>query len=122
MDFDYSGEKPLFQQVADQLSEGIFNGSFKEETQIPSTTEISKNYQINPATVLKGMSILVERGLLEKKRGIGMFVTAGAKEKIGTIRKDEFLTKEVFQFVSDAKKLDISAEELKKLIDRGYKL
>ncbi|MBL1226382.1 GntR family transcriptional regulator [Enterococcus sp. BWR-S5] len=122
MDFDYSGEKPLFQQVADQLSEGIFNGSFKEGTQIPSTTEISKNYQINPATVLKGMGILVERGLLEKKRGIGMFVTAGAKEKIGTIRKDEFLTIEVFQFVSDAKKLDISAEELKKLIDRGYKL
>lgn len=55
--FEYSGSKPLFQQVADQITEGILNGSYKELEQIPSTTEISKGYQINPATVLKGMEL-----------------------------------------------------------------
>lgn len=69
MEFNFSGEKPLFQQVADQIAEGIFNGAYLEGEQIPSTTEISKSYQINPATVLKGMNLLVERQLIEKKRG-----------------------------------------------------
>ncbi len=63
--FEYSGSKPLFQQVADQITEGILNGSYKELEQIPSTTEISKGYQINPATVLKGMNLLVDQELIE---------------------------------------------------------
>ena len=66
MEFDYSGTTPLFQQIAEQIEEGILNGSFKEGEQIPSTTEISKSFAINPATVLKGMNVLVERELIEK--------------------------------------------------------
>ena len=116
MKFEYSGSKPLFQQVADQITEGILNGSYKELEQIPSTTEISKGYQINPATVLKGMN------LLEKKRGLGMFVLAGAQDKVKSIRKEEFLTKEIAHLVVEAKKLGITAEQLKKLIERGYQL
>ena len=93
MEFNFSGEKPLFQQVADQIAEGIFNGAYLEGEQIPSTTEISKSYQINPATVLKGMNLLVERQLIEKKRGIGMFVLPGAQERVRSARKEEFLNK-----------------------------
>ena len=118
--FEYSGGKPLFQQVADQITEGILNGSYTEQEQIPSTTEISKSYQINPATVLKGMNLLVDQELIEKKRGLGMFVLAGAQEKVRSIRKEEFLTKEVSQMVAEAQKLGITAEQLKKLIERGY--
>jgi len=120
--FEYSGGKPLFQQVADQIKEGILNGSYPEQEQIPSTTEISKSYQINPATVLKGMNLLVDQELIEKKRGLGMFVLAGAQEKVRSIRKEEFLTREVSQIVAEAQKLGITAEQLKKLIERGYQL
>ncbi len=120
MEFNFSGEKPLFQQVADQIAEGIFNGAYLEGEQIPSTTEISKSYQINPATVLKGMNLLVERQLIEKKRGIGMFVLPGAQERVRSARKEEFLNKEVLEVVAEAKKLGITAEHLKQLIERGY--
>ena len=120
MEFNFSGEKPLFQQVADQIAEGIFNGAYLEGAQIPSTTEISKSYQINPATVLKGMNLLVERQLIEKKRGIGMFVLPGAQERVRSARKEEFLNKEVLEVVAEAKKLGITAEQLKQLIERGY--
>ncbi|MFG5476173.1 GntR family transcriptional regulator [Enterococcus faecalis] len=120
MKFNFSGEKPLFQQVADQIAEGIFNGAYLEGEQIPSTTEISKSYQINPATVLKGMNLLVERQLIEKKRGIGMFVLPGAQERVRSVRKEEFLNKEVLEVVAEAKKLGITAEQLKQLIERGY--
>ena len=120
MEFNFSGEKPLFQQVADQIAEGIFNGAYLEGEQIPSTTEISKSYQINPATVSKGMNLLVERQLIEKKRGIGMFVLPGAQERVRSARKEEFLNKEVLEVVAEAKKLGITAEQLKQLIERGY--
>ncbi|EPF4528186.1 GntR family transcriptional regulator [Enterococcus faecalis] len=120
MEFNFSGEKPLFQQVADQIAEGIFNGAYLEGEQIPSTTEISKSYQINPATVLKGMNLLVERQLIEKKRGIGMFVLPGAQERVRSARKEEFLNKEVLEVVAEAKKLGITAEQLKQLIESGY--
>ena len=120
MEFNFSGEKPLFQQVADQIAEGIFNGAYLEGEQIPSTTEISKSYQINPSTVLKGMNLLVERQLIEKKRGIGMFVLPGAQERVRSARKEEFLNKEVLEVVAEAKKLGITAEQLKQLIERGY--
>ncbi|MFX4078755.1 GntR family transcriptional regulator [Enterococcus faecalis] len=120
MEFNFSGEKPLFQQVADQIAEGIFKGAYLEGEQIPSTTEISKSYQINPATVLKGMNLLVERQLIEKKRGIGMFVLPGAQERVRSARKEEFLNKEVLEVVAEAKKLGITAEQLKQLIERGY--
>ena len=120
MEFNFSGEKPLFQQVADQIAEGIFNGAYLEGEQIPSTTEISKSYQINPATVLKGMNLLVERQLIEKKRGIGMFVLPDAQERVRSARKEEFLNKEVLEVVAEAKKVGITAEQLKQLIERGY--
>lgn len=120
MEFNYTGDKPLFQQVADQISLGILNGAFPEGSQIPSTTEISKVYQINPATVLKGMNLLVDQNLIEKKRGIGMFVLNDAKEKVTKMRKEDFLTNDVNQLIAEAKKLNIGLEELKIILERGY--
>ncbi len=120
MEFNDSSNKPLFQQVADQISLGILNGAYKEGQQIPSTTEISKRFSINPATVLKGMNLLVDEKLIEKKRGIGMFVLDGAKEKVTMIRKEEFLSKDVKELIDEAKKLNIDLEELKKIVESGY--
>lgn len=120
MKFDFEGEMPLYQQVAEEISEGIFNGSYKEETQIPSTTEISKMYKINPATILKGMNKLVEENLIEKKRGLGMFVKSGAQQALLEKRKTEFINHKLLNILEEAQKLDISQEQLINLIERGY--
>lgn len=120
MNFNFDSDIALYQQVAEEISEGIFNGSYAEGTQIPSTTEISKNYKINPATILKGMNQLVEEKLIEKKRGLGMFVTIGAQQKVLNQRKDNFINKELLKVLNEAKKLNISQEQLIELVERGY--
>ena len=120
MNFNFDSDIALYQQVAEEISEGIFNGSYAEGTHIPSTTEISKNYKINPATILKGMNQLVEEKLIEKKRGLGMFVTIGAQQKVLNQRKDNFINKELLKVLDEAKKLNISQEQLIELVERGY--
>ena len=90
MQFHFNESAPLYQQIASQLEEMIFTGGFDEGSQVPSTTQLSQQLHINPATVLKGMNILVDAGLIEKHRGRGMFVRTGARQKIMEERKDSF--------------------------------
>ena len=70
MELDFNSEKPIFQQIAEGLEDGILSGAFPEEGQIPSITEFSVLYKINPATALKGINLLVEEGVVYKKRGV----------------------------------------------------
>lgn len=91
-----------------------------EETQIPSTTELSTALKINPATVLKGMNLLVEEGILYKRRGLGMFVCQGAGEKVKMKRQNEFYQNYVESLLKEAKKLQLNKQELIALIERGY--
>ncbi|WP_125606104.1 GntR family transcriptional regulator [Lapidilactobacillus bayanensis] len=120
MHFDFSSAESLYLQVANQIEEAIFSGAFAEGTQIPSTTEISRQFKINPATVLKGMNILVEQQLIEKKRGLGMFVMAGAQTKIIAKRKASFFEDYVASLIVESKKLGLSKADLQRLIERGY--
>lgn len=120
MNFDESSHLPLFQQVAEQIELAILSGAFEEMSQIPSTTEISKNFQINPATVLKGMNLLVDKKIIEKRRGIGMFVTKGAKSILQEDKRKLFFEKEISRLIQEAKQLDISLDELRTQIERGY--
>ena len=122
MNFDDTSHLPLFQQVAEQIEEAILSGAFEENQQIPSTTEISKQFQINPATVLKGMNILVEKQVIEKKRGIGMFVKQGARQILQEEKREYFFNQEISQLISEAKRLNISLDELVAQIERGYQL
>ena len=82
MNMEFDSGKPIFLQISDWLGDAILTGTFPEESQIPSITEISVRYKINPATALKGIDILVGDGTVYKKRGIGMFVSTGAREKL----------------------------------------
>jgi len=107
-------------QVAEEIEDAILTGAFLEETQIPSTTEISVNYKINPATVLKGMNILEDSGIVYKKRGIGVFVAPGALEKIKSKRQQEFSKKYLEGLIVEANKLGLSKDQLIKLIERRY--
>lgn len=120
MQLNLSGEKPIFQQIGDEIEDAIFTGAFPEETQVPSTTEISAAFKINPGTVLKGMNLLVEEGIIYKKRGVGMFVKAGAAQKIREKRQRAFYKGFVQTLVGEAKKLGLTKQELVNLLERGY--
>ena len=111
-------DKPIFLQIAEQLEDSIFTGAFPEETQIPSTNEISALLSINPHTVLKGMNVLGDGGI--KKRGLGMFVKEGAVEKIRQKRQSQFYEQYVSTLISEALKLQMSKEDIISLIERGY--
>lgn len=120
MQFEFDQSSPLYQQIADQLEEMIFTGLLEEGGQAPSTTQLSEQLHINPATVLKGMNQLVDRQLLEKRRGLGMFVKPGARAKIMEQRKEAFYDQYVIGLVDEANKLGISYDHLQSLIERGY--
>jgi GntR family transcriptional regulator len=113
--------RPIFLQIAEGIEDAILTGAYPEESQIPSTTEISVRYNINPATALKGVNILVEAGIIYKKRGVGMFVKAGAVDKLREKRKDQFYENYILKLTAEAKRLGISPQEIILMIERGYK-
>lgn len=121
MVFTFSGDKPLYVQIAQQLEDAVFTGAYQEETQIPSTTELSVSLQMNPATVLKGMNILVDGNIIYKKRGLGMYVCTGAVERIRQKRQENFFDSFITPLVSEAKKLGLDEAQIKNLVERGYK-
>lgn len=116
----FAEEKPIYLQIEEKIEDAILTGAFSEESQIPSTTEFSVNYKINPATALKGISLLVDSGIVYKKRGLGMFVCTGAKEIILSKRKKNFFDSYVCTLLSEAKKLNMSRDDIFKMIERGY--
>ena len=110
-------DKSIYLQISEMIEDEILRDIIKEEEQVPSTTELSKFYKINPATAGKGINLLVDKGIIYKKRGIGMFVQAGAKEKIMEARKASFKETYLKKIISEAKLIGITKEDLKKLID-----
>lgn len=114
-------DKPLFQQIKEGIEDAILSGAFPEESQIPSITEISVNYKINPATALKGINLLVENNIVYKKRGLGMFVCKGAVNRLMENRRNEFYNKFVLSLVLEAKRLKLCEKDIKNMIERGFK-
>ena len=116
----FDSQKPLFLSIAQWLEDMVLAGIYDEESQAPSITEISVQYNINPATALKGVNLLVESGLLYKKRGMGMFVATGARAKLLAQRQYQFFDDFVEPLVCEAKRLQIGSEDLQAMIERGY--
>ncbi|XID90651.1 GntR family transcriptional regulator [Paenibacillaceae bacterium WGS1546] len=114
----YPDNKPLFVQIKEKIEDQIVNGHLPEGDQVPSTTQLSHFYKINHITVLKGINLLVESGLIYKKRGVGMFVAEGAKEKLIQSRKKAFANDYVAPMVREADHLGLTAEELFEIITR----
>ena len=109
-------ERSIYLQISEMIENDILRDIILEEERIPSTNEMAKLYSINPATAAKGINILVDRGIVYKKRGIGMFVMSGAKENIKERRKHEFYDKYISSVIKEAKSLGISKEELVSMI------
>lgn len=120
MNLDFDSGKPIFLQIADGISDAILSGAFPEEEQIPSITELSASFKINPATALKGVNLLVDQGIVYKKRGVGMFVNKGSAEKLRDCRQQQFYDNFISGLVEEAKRLGLTAEDVKAMIERGF--
>jgi GntR family transcriptional regulator len=107
---------PIFSQIADRLADDIAEGVLAEGDQVPSTNELAAFYRINPATAAKGINVLTDNGLVEKRRGIGMFVAAGARERLLNDRRKRFSERYVDPMVAEANRLRIDVETLISLI------
>jgi GntR family transcriptional regulator len=104
-------DAPIYQQLADRIADDIVSGTYQEGAAVPSTNEYSAFYQISPITAAKGVNVLVEQGVLYKKRGIGMFVADGAREVLRERRRARFREQYIAPLVHEARLLGISADE-----------
>tara|TARA_R110002124_G_scaffold55152_1_gene156226 strand:+ start:7921 stop:8280 length:360 start_codon:yes stop_codon:yes gene_type:complete len=111
-----SGIGPIFLQLAQRVEEDIINGTFAEESIVPSTNEYAVFYHISPITISKGINLLVDRGVLYKKRGIGMFVVPGAREQLRAERKKAFRDQHLSSLLQEAQLLGIDRDELADMI------
>ncbi len=107
---------PIFSQIANRLSDEIAEGVLPEGERVPSTNELAAYYRINPATAAKGINVLIDEGLLEKRRGIGMFVAAGARERLVGARRRRFTERYIEPMVAEADRLGIDADALLGLV------
>ncbi|CQR55964.1 GntR family transcriptional regulator [Paenibacillus riograndensis] len=112
MTITFEDNLPIFQQVAHIIEDDILNGTFRVDEQILSVAQFSQLFQINPATVVKGIGLLVNEEILYKKRGLGMFVAADAKKKIQLKRRDRFYKELLSDLLNEADKLGLTTEEI----------
>ncbi|QCB29416.1 GntR family transcriptional regulator [Corynebacterium endometrii] len=110
--------QPLFRQIATLIEDSIVDGSLAEGQRAPSTNELAAFHSINPATARKGLSLLVDTGVLVKRRGIGMFVADDARELIRERRRQDFAADYVAPLVDEAVRLGFDQQSLQDLMLR----
>lgn len=116
---NFSDTTSIYLQIAEMLENDILRGVLQPEEQAPSTNELARAYSINPATAAKGINLLVDEGILYKKRGIGMFVSSDGRDKIVQKRKNAFYDTYVRGLVKEAAALGVTKEELAAMIERA---
>ncbi len=116
LDLNPDGTKPLYRQISEWLEREILTGNFESDQKVYSQYQLAEIFTINPATAAKGLSLLVDEGILYKKRGLGMFVSSSAKEMIVNKRKKQILERLVFEVVMEAERLHVSRTELIEMI------
>ncbi|MFT4086112.1 MAG: GntR family transcriptional regulator [Gordonia sp. (in: high G+C Gram-positive bacteria)] len=109
--------RAIFQQIAERVEDSIIDGSLAEEAKAPSTNELATFYRINPATAAKGVSMLVDKEILYKRRGIGMFVATGARDKLLAERTAAFADRFIEPLMAEAHKLGLSGQNVIDLIN-----
>ena len=108
--------RPIFQQIAEHLEAQILTGTMPEESQVPSINELAAFFRINPATALKGINMLVDEGLLYKKRGIGMFVAPGAPDRLLERSRTTFVHDYVEPLAQRAQALGIERTQVEEML------
>jgi DNA-binding transcriptional regulator YhcF (GntR family) len=122
MEYLIDENRPIFMQIAERIENDIIAGELPEESQVPSTNQFASFYQINPATAAKGVNLLVDQGILYKKRGLGMYVASGARARLLEKRREQFFEHYVVTMLQEAEKLGITTEQLTEMIQRRVKV
>jgi GntR family transcriptional regulator len=110
---------PLFLQIGAQLADDISDGTLAEGERVPSSNEFAAFYRINPATAAKGINVLIDQGLLEKRRGIGMFVAAGARERLLAERRQRFAEQYIEPMLVEARRLGMDQADLVSMVQES---
>lgn len=111
--------RPIYVQIAEKIENDIIEGGLPEETQVPSTNQFAAFYKINPATAGKGVNLLVDQGILYKKRGVGMFVAKGAMDRLMEKRREQFYEQYVITMLQEAEKIGMTRAEVTQMIEKG---
>lgn len=112
---DFRENKPIYLQIAERICDEILNGKYAEDERIPSVREYASVVEVNANTVMRSFDYLQANEIIYNKRGIGYFVSVGAKNKILAVRKEEFLNDEIDYFFKQLRTLGIDGEELKEM-------
>jgi GntR family transcriptional regulator len=112
MEPNWSDNQPIYRQLRDRVVAMILEDSLKEGDPLPSVRSVAAEYQINPLTVLKGYQSLVDEGLVEKRRGLGMFVIEGARRNLMKNEREQFLKNEWPQIMQRIQRLGLDIQEL----------
>ncbi|HUP46874.1 MAG TPA: GntR family transcriptional regulator [Thermoanaerobaculia bacterium] len=109
---DWNDSQPIYRQLRDRVAASILDGVLREGDPLPSVRTVAAEYLVNPITVLKGYQQLVDEGLVEKKRGLGMFVKPAARDLLLAAERQRFLDDEWPRIRATIQRLGLSAEEL----------
>jgi len=112
MDREWNDSQPIYRQLRDRVVAMILDGVLKEGDPLPSVRNVAAEYRVNPLTVLKGYQQLVDEGLVERRRGLGMFVNAGARSLLLQGERQKFLGEEWPRIYATIHRLGLKAEEL----------
>jgi GntR family transcriptional regulator len=112
MDREWNDSQPIYRQLRDRVVAMILDGVLKEGDPLPSVRNVAAEYRVNPLTVLKGYQQLVDEGLVESRRGLGMFINAGARNLLLKGERQKFLGEEWPRIYAIIQRLGLKAEEL----------
>lgn len=108
--------RALFVQIAEQIEASVLDGTLSEGERAPSTNELATFHRINPATAAKGINLLVDRGILVKRRGLGMFVAEGAREVLRAERRQQFAENYLEPLLIEARAIGLTTETVLEMI------
>jgi GntR family transcriptional regulator len=112
MDPKWNDNQPIYRQLRDRVVTMILEGVLKDGDALPSVRNVAAEYRLNPLTVLKGYQELVDEDLVEKRRGLGMFVTDGARTALLADERRRFLEQEWPEVIGRIRRLDLDVDEL----------
>jgi GntR family transcriptional regulator len=108
----FDGREPIYLQIADQIRQDVVSGALAEEEQVMSTTQYATTYRINPATAAKAFAQLMDQGVLYKRRGVGMFVSPGARGRLLADRRERFFADVVEPVAVEARVLGVPLDDV----------
>ena len=112
MERDWNDSQPIYRQLRDRVVAMILEGVLNEGDALPSVRTVSAEYRVNPLTVMKGYQQLVDEGLVETKRGLGMFINSGARKLLMHAERQRFLEEEWPKVRATIQRLGLTVEEL----------